>query len=71
MIKEKGTGEVYKSKKAMKAHEAKETPAMERKEHGYMKGGAVSGKRGKNMVAVAGPSAPMVVKAGSAKLGKM
>jgi len=70
MIKEKGTGEVYKSKKAMMAHEAKETPAMERKEHGYMKGGKVAGKRGKNMVVKPGPKAPMVVKAGSAKLGK-
>jgi len=38
MIKEKGTGEVYKSKKAMMAHEKKETPAMERKEHGLKKG---------------------------------
>jgi hypothetical protein len=76
----------------MMAHEAKETPAMERKEHGlkkgaklpkaygkakgmmgggmvgYMHGGAVSGNRGKNMVAKPGPKAPMVVKAGSAKL---
>lgn len=69
-IKEPGTGEVYKSKAAMMRHEAKETPAMERKEHGYMKGGAVSGNRGKNMVAKAGPKAPMVVKAGSAKIGK-
>jgi hypothetical protein len=67
-IKEKGTGEVYKSKKSMMAHEAKESPAMERKEHGYMKGGAVSSKRGKNMVAVAGPKTPDVVKRGSAKL---
>lgn len=68
MIKEKGSGEVYKSKAAMKKHEAKESPAMERKEHGYMKGGAVSSKRGKNMVAVAGPKTPDVVKRGSAKL---
>ena len=67
-IKEKGTGEVYKSKKSMMAHEAKESPAMERKEHGYMKGGAVSSKRGKNMVAVAGPNTPDVVKRGLAKL---
>ena len=43
-IKEKGTGEVYKSKAAMKKHEAKESPAMERKEHGYMKGGKVKKK---------------------------
>ena len=94
-IREKGTGEVYKSKKSMMAHERGESAAEERKEHGlkkgaklpaaykkakgmmgggavgYMHGGAVSGKRGKNMVAVSGPSAPMVVKAGSAKLGKM
>lgn len=68
MIKEKGSGEVYKSKAAMKKHEAKESPAMERKEHGYMKGGAVSSKRGKNMVAVAGPKTPDVVKRGSVKL---
>jgi hypothetical protein len=33
-----------------------------------MKGGAVSSKRGKNMVAVAGPNTPDVVKRGSAKL---
>jgi hypothetical protein len=70
VIKEKGSGEVYKSKKAMMAHEAKESPAMERKEYGYMKGGAVSGKRGKNMVTVKPPAVPNVVKAGSAKFGK-
>lgn len=83
-IREKGTGEVYKSKKAMLAHERGETPAEERKQHGlkkgaklpgaykeaqgYMKGGAVAGKRGKNMVAVSGPKAPMVEKAGAVKL---
>jgi hypothetical protein len=38
MIKEKGTGEVYKSKKSMMAHERKESPAEERKEHGLKKG---------------------------------
>ncbi len=37
MIKEKGTGEVYKSKKSMMAHERRETPAQERKEHGLKK----------------------------------
>lgn len=67
MIKEKGTGEVYKSKATMKKHEAKESPAKQKAE-GYMKGGAVSSKRGKNMVAVAGPNVPDVVKRGSAKL---
>jgi hypothetical protein len=59
VIKEKGTGEVYKSKATMKKHEAKESPAMERKEHGYMKGGKVSTKNVKM---------PNVVKAGSVKL---
>lgn len=66
-IKEKGTGEVYKSKAAMKRHEAKESKA-EQKREGYMSGGAVSGKRGKNMVAVAGPTPPKVEKAGAVKL---
>ena len=69
MIKEKNTGEVYKSKAAMKKHEAKESPAKQKAE-GYMSGGAVSGKRGKTMVASPGPPAPMVVKEGSAKLAK-
>lgn len=39
MVKEKGTGEKYASKKAMMKHERKESPAMERSE--YRKGGAV------------------------------
>jgi hypothetical protein len=69
VIKEKKTGEVYKSKAAMRKHEKGETKAQQKAE-GYMSGGAVSGKRGKNMVAVAGPATPNVVKAGSAKLGK-
>ena len=33
MIVEKGSGERYKSKASMKRHEAKESPAMERREH--------------------------------------
>jgi len=32
MIKEKGTGEMYASKKAMRKHEAKESPMMEKSE---------------------------------------
>lgn len=83
-IREKGTGEVYKSRKAMLVHERGESAAEERKQHGlkkgasmpadwktahgYMKGGAVGGKRGKNMVAAPGPTAPMVEKAGAVKL---
>ena len=67
MIKEKGSGEVYKSKATMMKHEKGETKAQQKAE-GYMKGGAVSSKRGKNMVAVAGPKTPDVVKRGSAKL---
>jgi hypothetical protein len=38
-MKEKGTGEVYASKKAMMKHEKKESHSMERSE--YRKGGAV------------------------------
>jgi len=38
MIVEKGSGEKYKSKASMKRHEAKESPAMERKEHSKKKG---------------------------------
>lgn len=37
-IKEKGTGEVYKSKKSMMSHERGESAAEERKEHGLKKG---------------------------------
>lgn len=36
-IKEKGTGEMYASKGAMKRHEMKESPAMEKSE--YKRGG--------------------------------
>ena len=32
-VKEAGSGEVYASKAAMKKHEAKESPAMEKAEH--------------------------------------
>lgn len=32
-VKEKSTGEVYSSKKAMAKHEAKESPTMEKAEH--------------------------------------
>lgn len=39
MVKEKGTGEKYTSKKAMMKHEKKESHSMERSE--YRKGGAV------------------------------
>lgn len=40
-IKEKATGEMYASKAAMKKHEAKETPAMQRAER-KMNGGAAN-----------------------------
>jgi len=43
-VVEKGTGEVYASKAAQKRHEAKESPAYERKEHRkgkYATGGKV------------------------------
>lgn len=43
-IKEKGTGEMYSSKGAMKRHEMKESPKMERSE--YKRGGmAAKGKK--------------------------
>ena len=58
MIKEKKTGEVYKSKAAMMKHEKGETKAQQKRE-GYMKGGKVSTKNVK---------VPNVVKAGSVKL---
>ena len=39
-VVEKGSGEVYASKAAMKKHEASESKAKERSEHaGYAKGG--------------------------------
>ena len=60
MIKEKKTGEVYKSKAAMMKHEKGETKAQQKRE-GYMKGGAV-GVSTKNV------KMPNVVKAGSVKL---
>jgi hypothetical protein len=45
MIKEAGSGEMYASKAAMKKHEAKESPAMEKAEHKMRGGGiAVKGK---------------------------
>jgi hypothetical protein len=37
MIKEKGTGEMYASKAAMKKHEKAEGPAMQKKEKAMMK----------------------------------
>ncbi len=40
-VVEKGSGEVYASKGAMRKHEAKESAAMERAEHGKRKGGKV------------------------------
>lgn len=74
-IREKGTGEVYKSKKSMMAHERGETPAMERKEHGLKKGAKLpaaytkaKGMKTGGMVKVPGPKAPDAVKRGSAKL---
>jgi hypothetical protein len=42
-VVEKGTGEVYASKAAMKKHEGKETKAQERAEH-YAKGGSPKSK---------------------------
>lgn len=42
MIKEKGTGEMYASKKAMRKHEAKESPMMEKSE--YKRGGMAKKK---------------------------
>ena len=44
MIKEAGSGEMYASKAAMKKHEAKESPAMEKAEHKRGGGIAVKGK---------------------------
>lgn len=43
MIKEYGGKEMYKSKAAMKRHEAKESPAMERKEKKMAGGGMCRG----------------------------
>jgi hypothetical protein len=43
-IKEAGSGEMYASKAAMKKHEAKESPAMEKAEHKRGGGMAVKGK---------------------------
>lgn len=43
VIKEKGTGEVYSSKGAMKRHEMKESPKMEKSE--YKRGGTVKKKK--------------------------
>lgn len=42
MIKEKGTGEMYASKKAMRKHESKESPMMEKSE--YKRGGMAKKK---------------------------
>lgn len=52
-VVEKGSGEVYKSKAAMKRHEAKESPAMERAEH--RRGPATRGKG-----VPVGKSSPMI-----------
>lgn len=75
VIKEKGTGEVYKSKKAMLVHERGETPAEERKQHGLKKGAKLPAayKKAKGMmsggkVSSGNVKVPNVVKAGSAKL---
>lgn len=40
-IKEYGGKEIYASKAAMMKHEKKETPAVEKREFGMKKGGAV------------------------------
>ena len=45
-IKEYGGKEVYASKAAMMKHEKKETPAVEKREAGMKKGGAVKKSSG-------------------------
>lgn len=45
MIKEKGTGEMYASKAAMRKHEKKESPMMEKSE--YKRGGMAKKKTAK------------------------
>lgn len=82
-IREKGTGEVYKSKKSMMAHERGESAAEERKEHGLKKGAKLPAayKKAKGMmgggmvgymkggkVGSGNVTVPKVIKAGSAKL---
>lgn len=50
MMSEYGGKETYASKEAMKRHERKESPKMERKEkmRGYANGGMVVKVKGKN-----------------------
>ena len=67
-VKEKATGEMYASKAAMKKHEAKESPAMQRAER-KMNGGA-AGMRDKDMEAAKVTSAMKMAVGGAGKIRK-
>lgn len=56
-VSERGGKEKYKSKSAMKRHEAKESPAMEKKEEKMKSGGRVTRKMGGGTMKMRGTGA--------------